>query len=301
MIVTSLTFASALLPPPPLRADAAHSLASESWQSLAARVPQRTDRRITYSRKVFIPLTRLCQDSCGYCTFAQHGGVPSGQRAYLTPEEVLSIAREGKEAGCTEALFTLGDRPEERWPAAREELACMGHPSTVSYLKDVASQVLEQTGLLPHTNPGVLSAHEMASLREVATSQGLMLESLAEEVCAPGGAHAGCKTKQPATRLRQLNLAGRLAIPFTTGLLLGLGESRHDTIDALLRVRRSHERWGHVQEVIVQPFRPKDGTRMAEEEAFPEAELLWACAAAKLILGPCGVPIQVGRCGRSNP
>jgi FO synthase len=275
-----------------LAADAARALTREPWHVLADRLPERDDVRVTYSRKVFIPLTRLCQDRCGYCTFAAHGGVADAKRAYLTPDEVLDIARRGVEAGCTEALFTLGDRPEARWPVAREALDAMGFESTVAYLASVAARVLEETGLLPHTNPGVLSVREMARLREVAVSQGLMLETVAEAASAPGGAHAGCVTKLPRTRLRQIELAGRLRVPFTTGLLLGLGETRADTVEALLRVRHSHERWGHVQELIVQPFRPKAGTGMASAEAFPEEELLWAVACAKLILGPVGVPIQ---------
>ena len=275
-----------------LSPDLAHGLASLPWQSLVNRLPERADARVTYSRKVFIPLTRLCQDSCGYCTFAEHGGVEDALSAYLTPDEVLTIAREGRAAGCTEALFTLGDRPEDRWPAARQALKLMKKTSTVDYLADVAQLVLKETGLLPHTNAGVLSAREMARLREVSVSQGLMIVTLSTAVSAPGGAHAGCRTKAPQTRLRQLDQAGRLRVPFTTGLLLGLGESRADTIDALLRVRRAHERWGHVQEIIIQPFRPKARTRMAAIEAYPEDELLWAVAAAKLILGPSGIPIQ---------
>ena len=266
---------------------AARQLVSFDWQSLADRIPEHNDRCVTYSRKVFIPLTRLCQDSCGYCTFALHEGTGDAN-AYLTPDEILEIARRGADAGCTEALFTLGDRPEKRWPVAAEELKRHGHESTVDYLADVAQQVLDQTGLLPHTNPGLLNAREMARLRAVTASQGLMLETF-----APAAAHAGCKTKAPRLRLRQLELAGRLSVPFTTGLLLGLGETREDTIDALLAIRRSHERWGgHVQEVIVQPFRPKEGTRMAEVHACPEEELLWAVAAATLLLGPSGIAIQ---------
>ena len=234
-----------------------------------------------------------CRALFADCTFALHNGCSSGQRAYLTPDEVLDIARKGAAAGCTEALFTLGDRPENRWTQARAELEELGHVSTVGYLADVAAQVLKQTGLLPHTNAGVLSAREMAGLREVSVSQGLMIETLAASVGEPGGAHFGCKTKEPRLRLRQLELAGRLRVPFTTGLLLGLGETRSDTIEALLRVRHSHERWGgHVQEVIIQPFRPKESTRMAESAAFPEDELLWSVAAAKLILGPSGIPVQ---------
>lgn len=249
------------------------ALISQPWQALADQLPPRATSTISYSRKVFIPLTRLCQDSCGYCTFAAHGGVADASGAFLTPDEVLQIARQGREAGCTEALFTLGDRPEHRWPAAREALAQLGHDSTISYLAAVAARVLEETGLLPHTNPGVLSAHEMARLREVSVSQGLMLETLADTASAAGGPHAGCRTKLPLTRLRQLELAGRLRVPFTTGLLLGLGETRADTIDALLRVRRAHKRWGHVQVRVRQP-----GGRLSEASGDAGPVVLLSCS-----------------------
>lgn len=270
----------------------ARSLTSLPWQEISARIPQRTSTSVTYSRKVFIPLTRLCQDSCSYCTFAHHTGLPSGSSAYLLPNEVLDIARQGAAAGCTEALFTLGDRPEQKWPAAREQLSSMGFESTVDYLAAMSKRVLEETGLLPHTNAGVLSAREMARLREVSVSQGLMLESLAESLHAPGGPHAGCSTKLPAARLRTMALAGRLRVPFTTGLLLGIGETREDTIDALIAIRECHARFGHIQEVILQPFRPKEDTRLAARAALPDDELLWAVCAAKALLGPAGIPVQ---------
>lgn len=270
----------------------AHSLITCEWKSLAAKLPTRTSPVITYSRKVFIPLTRLCRDSCAYCTFAEHDGVPTGSSAYLSPEEVLDIARRGAAAGCTEALFTLGDRPELRWPAAQSHLQALGHESTVDYLASSARMVLKETGLLPHTNPGLLNAHEMAKLREVSVSQGLMLEGISPKLNAPGGAHFGCTTKWPAARLHTIALAGRLRVPFTTGLLLGLGETRVDVIEALVAIRHAHRRWGHIQEVIIQPFRPKDGTRMAAQPALPDEELLWALCAAKLLLGPDGIPVQ---------
>ena len=276
----------------PAIADAPAQLVSQPWQSIASSLPPRKSTFVTYSRKVFIPLTRLCQDSCSYCTFAHHTGVPKGSDAYLTPSEVLEIARQGAKAGCTEALFTLGDRPELKWPAAREQLQELGFESTVEYLASVARQVLEETGLLPHTNPGVLRAREMALLREVSVSQGLMLESLAESLHSPGGPHAGCTTKLPAARLRTMALAGRLRVPFTTGLLLGIGESRKDTIDALLAIRHCHARFGHIQEVIIQPFRPKENTRLAARAALPDDELLWAVCAAKALLGPFDIPVQ---------
>ena len=225
----------------------AQDLVNEDWSALARLLPARETNLITYSRKVFIPLTRLCRDSCGYCTFAHHGGLPPGASAYLTPEEVLEIAANGAAAGCTEALFTLGDRPEERWPAAREQLAELGYISTVEYVAAVSRLVLRETGLLPHTNVGLLSAREMAALREVSASQGLMLESVSPRLLEKGGAHQGCATKEPRLRLKTIERAGRLRIPFTTGVLLGIGETRAEVIEALLAIRRLHARWGHVQ------------------------------------------------------
>jgi FO synthase len=240
-------------------------------------------RIVTYSRKVFIPLTRLCRDVCSYCTFAQRPtrATPS----YLTPEDVLSIARAGRDAGCTEALFTLGDKPELRYAAARETLARLGAASTVDYLARVCALALKETGLLPHTNPGVLGRAELERLREVSASQGLMLEATAERLCRRGGPHFGSPDKRPHVRLETLRAAGELSIPFTTGILVGIGETREERIDALLTIRELHERYGHIQEVIVQPFRAKSGTRMAAHaDANPE-ELLWTIAAARIVLG----------------
>jgi FO synthase len=240
--------------------------------------------RVTYSRKVFIPLTRLCRDVCHYCTFAT---TPNRLPApYLTPEEVLTIARAGVAAGCHEALFTLGDKPELRYPQARAALDAMGHASTLSYLEAMCALVLRETGLLPHVNPGVMTVADLARLRRVSVSQGLMLESAAERLCARGGVHFGSPDKQPELRLETIRGAGELAVPFTTGILIGIGETRAERIDALVRIRELHDRYGHIQEVIVQNFRAKAGTKLAAAPEPPLDDLLWTIAVARLILGP---------------
>ncbi len=246
---------------------------------------------VTYSRKVFIPLTRLCRDRCHYCTFATvPGRLPA---AYLEPDEVLEIARRGAELGCKEALFTLGDRPEDRWPAAREWLDARGYDSTLGYVRAMAVRVLEETGLLPHLNPGVMSWEELLRLRAVAPSMGLMLEStsrrLIDEV---GGCHYGSPDKDPEVRLRVIEDAGRLNIPFTTGILVGIGETYTDRAESLFALRAAARRAGHVQEVIVQNFRAKPETAMADEPDTEAEEFLAAVAVARLVLGP-GMRIQV--------
>jgi FO synthase len=236
---------------------------------------------VTYSPKVFIPLTKLCRDVCHYCTFARPPR--RGERAYMTEEEVLEVARAGAAAGCREALFTLGDKPERRYRVAREELAELGCETTVEYLARCARLVLEETGLLPHTNPGVLTRDELAALREVSVSQGLMLETMSERLAQRGGPHFGSPDKAPAARLETIRLAGELRIPFTTGILIGIGETREERLDALLAIR---ELGDHVQEVIVQNFRAKPGTKMADHPEPSLDELLWTAAAARVILGP---------------
>ena len=242
-------------------------------------------RRITYSPKVFIPLTKLCQDRCGYCTFAEP---PARVEApYLSASDVLRIARAGARAGCHEALFTLGERPELRYPAAREWLDQHGYESTVHYLRAMAELVLAETGLLPHANAGALDADELALLRPVSPSQGMMIESLNPDL----ECHQGSPDKTPGRRLATLEAAGELAIPFTTGILVGIGESRQDRIDALEAIAASHARHGHVQEVIVQNFLPKPGTRMRHDEPCPPSEHLDAIALARLIL-PSDVHVQ---------
>ncbi len=245
--------------------------------------------RVTYSPKVFVPLTMLCRDVCHYCTFAKPPR--RGQRAYLSEEEVLAIARAGAAAGCHEVLFTLGDKPELRYRAAREELAELGFATTIEYLAHCARLVLDETGLLPHANPGVLDADGLALLRTVSASQGLMLESTSERLCERGAPHFGSPDKRPEVRLETLRLAGELGVPFTTGILIGIGETREERLDALLAIRDAHERHGHVQEVIVQNFRAKPGTRMAGHPEPALEEQLWTCAAARLAL-PAAMHVQ---------
>ena len=237
-------------------------------------------RRVTFSPKVFIPLTMLCRDRCGYCTFAK---APARlDSPYLTPDEVLAVARAGQAAGCHEALFTLGERPELRYPVAAQWLAAHGHASTVDYLAAMCRLVVEETGLLPHANAGALFAEELAALRPVTASQGMMLESMAEGLAA----HRGSPDKKPARRLATLEAAGELAIPFTTGILVGIGDTRADQLAALRAIGTSHVRHGHVQEVIVQNFLPKPGTAMFKATPCPADDLVWAIAAARLVLPP---------------
>jgi FO synthase len=241
-------------------------------------------RIITFSPKVFIPLTKLCRDVCHYCTFAQPPR--RGERAYMTADEVLAIAQAGAAAGCHEALFTLGDKPELRYKAARQELAALGCETTIEYLARMAQLVLDETGLLPHVNPGVMAAEELAVLRGVSASQGIMLETASDRLSERGGPHFGSPDKAPAVRLETLRLAGELRVPFTTGILIGIGETRAERIEALLAIRDLHERHGHVQEVIVQNFRAKPGTKMHAHAEPPLEELLWTCATARILLGP---------------
>src|SRR3954470_16708907 len=244
---------------------------------------------VTSSPKVFVPLTTLCRDVCGYCTFAHPPR--RGERAFLTADEVLDIARAGAAAGCTEALFTLGDKPERRYRVAREELAAHGCETTIEYLTRMCALVLEETGLLPHANPGVMTREELAALREVTASQGIMLETASERLSERGGPHFGSPDKRPAARLETLRLAGELRVPFTTGILIGIGETREERIEALEAIAALHREHGHIQEVIVQNFRAKPGTKM---HAHPEPsldDLLWTAAVARLVL-PEDVHVQ---------
>ena len=239
---------------------------------------------VTYSRKVFVPLTMLCRDRCHYCTFAKppaRAGAP-----FLTPEEVVDVAEAGRKLGCKEVLFTLGDRPERRYPAAARWLADRGYDSTLEYLRAVSIRVIEETGLLPHLNPGVMSYEELASLKHVAPSMGLMLETVSERLGEPGMPHHGSPDKVPAVRLRTLEDAGRLAIPFTTGMLVGIGETARERAETILEIRERHRRYRHVQEVIVQNFRAKPGTVM-RDAAEPEDDVfLAAVAATRVLMGP---------------
>ena len=247
----------------------------------AAKVRDRAHgNRVTYSPKVFIPLTMLCRDRCGYCTFAKAPARVASP--YLSIDEVLAVARAGRDAGCHEALFTLGERPEVRYPTAARWLADHGYGSTVDYLAAACEAVLVETGLLPHANAGALYEDELARLRPVSASQGMMIETLATGLAA----HRRAPDKDPVRRLATLEAAGRLAIPFTTGLLVGIGESRADRLRTLSAIAESHRRHGHVQEVIVQNFLPKPGTGMAGHPPCPPDELRWTIAAARLVLPP---------------
>ena len=278
--------------PPPQASEPAEyeagSLALCPAAALGARAASLRDQAhgplVTYSRKVFLPLTHLCRDSCHYCTFAK---APRGVHSpYMALDEVLAVAGEGAALGCKEALFTLGDRPESRYRVAREWLAGHGFDSTLHYLAHVAAAVRDRTGLLPHVNAGCMTADEIAMLRPVCASMGLMLESAAERLCRRGGPHHGSPDKWPAVRLAMIDEAGRLKVPFTSGILIGIGETRDERIDALLAIRELHERHGHIQEIIVQNFLPKPGTRMAHAPAPDAEELLWTISAARILFGP---------------
>jgi FO synthase len=240
-------------------------------------------RIISYSKKVFIPLTRLCRDVCGYCTFAT---TPSRVASpYLSPDEVLAIASMGKSAGCKEALFTLGDKPELRYAAARQALKDLGYSSTNEYLAVLCELVLRETGLLPHINAGVMNSADIKALRAVSVSQGIMLENISPHLCEPGGPHHGSPDKHPAVRIAMIEEAGRLNVPFTSGILIGIGESRLNRLQSLLALRNIHSNHGHVQEVIVQNFRAKSNTRMATASEPELDDLMWTAAVARLVLG----------------
>ncbi len=239
---------------------------------------------VTYSRKVFIPLTNLCRDVCSYCTFAVD---EDGPRAHtMSPDEVLAMAQQAKDLGCKEALFCIGDRPEVRWPKYRDVLRGFGHDSTQSYLVAMCRMVMEETGLLPHPNAGIMSERELRELREVSPSQGIMLESTSERLCAPGGPHEHAPDKKPRTRLAMIRRAGMLRIPFTTGILIGLGETENERVDALLAIRDLHDEYGHIQEIIVQNFRAKVETPMAGADEPGLIDLMTTCAIARLVMGP---------------
>jgi FO synthase len=264
--------------------------ALDALLAVARRVrDQAFGARTTYSRKVFVPLTHLCRDACGYCTFAwpPKGDLP----AYLSIEQVLEIARAGQAAGCKEALFTLGDRPEGRYPAALAWLEARGYATTLEYLRAAAIAVIEETGLIPHLNPGVLSWAELATLKQVSGSMGLMLESASDRLTEKGQAHFNAPDKVPAVRLRTIEDAGRLSIPFTSGILIGIGETERERVEALLALRESARRYRHLQEVIVQNFRAKPDTAMRAHPEPAREELLATVAVARLVL-PTSVHLQ---------
>jgi len=275
-------------------ADACHALLRvDDLASLLRAAASRRDRAhghvVSYSRKVFIPLTRLCRDVCHYCTFAQ--SPDRLEKPFMSPDEVLHVARAGQAAGCREALFTLGDKPELRYSAARAALDALGYPTTLAYLQAMAKLVFDETGLLPHLNPGLLQPADLARLRTVSVSQGIMLESASERLMRRGGVHFGSPDKSPALRLATIEAAGEHKVPFTSGILIGIGETRRERIEALLALRDLHDRYGHLQEIIIQNFRPKPATRMKDSIAPSIEDHIWTIAVARLIFDS-GMNIQ---------
>ena len=240
-------------------------------------------RRITFSKKVFVPLTTLCRDYCGYCTFRRDPGEPGAHT--MTPEEVIALVQAGARLGAKEALFSLGDRPEALFPEHRDFLRLMGHRTTLGYLREICEIVLKESPLLPHANPGVMGERDLAALREVNVSMGLMLETTSDRLLRPGMAHDGAPDKVPARRLRTIELAGKLQIPFTTGILIGIGETREERVDSLLAIKDLHESFGHIQEVIIQNFRAKPRIAMAHHPEPTAGEMLRTVAVARLLLG----------------
>ena len=245
---------------------------------------QHWGRSITYSRKVFIPLTNMCRDTCGYCTFVEHPDSPNAQ--LMTPEEVLHSLRAAQAMGCKEALFSLGEKPERRYPKAAAMLADLGYQSTVEYLRDICELTLQETTLIPHVNAGTLDDDEIALLKPVSGSMGMMLESLSLRLMQKGGPHYQCPDKAPKPRLATLHAAGRQQIPFTTGLLIGIGETWEERLEALQAINEVHQQYGHIQEVIIQNFRAKPGTAMAQVTEPDLNDMLRTLAVARLILDP---------------
>lgn len=262
------------------------SCSNERLAELLARAQALRDRFkpsvITYSRKVFIPLTNLCRDYCGYCTFRRDPGQPGAHT--MTSDEVLAVAKAGEKLGCTEALFSLGDKPEMLFPEMRESLRTLGYNSTLHYLEAMCELVLRETKLLPHPNPGIMSAEWISRLSAVSPSMGLMLETTNEALLAPGAAHDNAPDKLPSKRLRTIEEAGKQGVPFTTGILVGIGESARDRVDALLAIRDLHERYGRIQEVIIQNFRAKPGIPMHAWLEPSRGEMLRTIAVARLLM-----------------
>ena len=255
---------------------------------------------VTYSRKVFLPLTNLCRDVCGYCTFVRQPGDPAAHT--MSPDEVLAVARAGERLGCKEALFSLGDKPELKYPAYRDWLAQRGYRSTLHYLAEMCALVLRETSLLPHVNPGLMTSADISSLRDVSISMGLMLESVSQRLLRRGGPHYRCPDKAPRLRLATIEEAGRQQVAFTTGILIGIGETPAERVDALFAIHELHERYGHIQEVIIQNFRAKPDTAMGEHEDAGLADMLRTLAVARLVLGSMNIqappnlmPAEYGR------
>ncbi|MBI1886405.1 MAG: 7,8-didemethyl-8-hydroxy-5-deazariboflavin synthase CofG [Chloroflexi bacterium] len=244
-------------------------------------------RVVTYSRKVFIPLTNLCRDTCGYCTFVYQPDEPEAHT--MTPDEVLAVARAGKFAGCKEALFSLGDKPEAKYPSYRRWLAERGYRTTLEYLRDMCELVLRKTGLLPHANPGLMTYDDIAMLRPVNASMGIMLENVSARLLRPGMAHHRCPDKVPKRRLQTIEFAGRQKVAFTTGILIGIGETLEERADSLFAIKELHGRYGHVQEVIVQNFRAKPDIAMSDHPEPDAADMARTIAVARLVLGPMNI------------
>ena len=270
-----------------IRADAGDEL--DSLLEAASEMRDRVKgRRITFSKKVFIPLTNLCRDYCGYCTFRRDPGQPGART--MTPDDVLAVAEAGARMGCKEALFSLGDRPEAVFPEMRETLAGLGHRTTLSYLAEISERVANGTGLLPHANPGLMGRKDLEKLREFNPSMGLMLESTSERLTLGGMAHDNAPDKPPALRLKTIEEAGRLKIPFTTGILIGIGETLDERVDSLLAIRELHERYGHIQEVIIQNFRAKPEIPMRDHPEPSQSDHARTIAVARLVL--CEMNVQ---------
>ena len=260
------------------------SLMPDLLSAAAAARDRGRGRRMTFSAKVFVPLTNLCRDYCGYCTFRRDPG--DAGALTMTPEQVLALAHAGERLGAKEALFSLGDRPEALFPDYSQFLRRMGHRTTLDYLRAISALVVSETGLLPHANPGLMGERDLSSLREVNVSMGIMLETASERLLGRGLAHDRAPDKVPARRLRTIALAGKLSIPFTTGILIGIGETHAERVEALLAIRDLHERYGHIQEVIVQNFRRKPGIPMRGHPEPEMDDLLRTAAVARLLLGP---------------
>jgi len=273
----------------PLSRDRARQLIRCSEQELPALLLAALELRqrfkpgiITYSRKVFVPLTNLCRDYCGYCTFRRDPGQPGAHT--MSPDAVLAVVREGEKMGCTEALFSLGDKPELAFPEMRETLRRMGYKSTLHYLEAMCELTLRETTLLPHPNPGLLSAEWITRLAKVSPSMGLMLETTNAALLAVGAAHDNAPDKIPAKRLHTIEEAGEQKVPFTTGLLIGIGETLEDRVDTLLAIRELHRRYGHIQEVIIQNFRAKPEIPMHDWPEPTPGEMLRTIAVARLLM-----------------
>ena len=262
------------------------SFASEELADLMNKASEKRDARwgsiVTYSRKVFVPLTNMCRDTCGYCTFVKHPDSPEAN--IMTPDEVLRVAKKGEVNGCKELLFSLGERPELRYEKSKEMLCALGYAKMTDYLRDMCEMVLQETSLLPHVNSGTLTNDEIDILRPVTGSMGMMLETLSRRLNRKGGAHYACPDKVPLQRLRTLRRTGKKNVPFTTGILIGIGETREERLEALREINLIHQEYGHIQEVIIQNFQSKPDIEMALHPEPSLTEMLWTIANARLIL-----------------